>query len=245
MTSEESYKKFAKYYDKIYADKDYSAEVEFIKWAVKKYKTGKGTRLLDVACGTGNHLVYLKNDFSVMGIDLNSKMLEIAKEKMPEVMFKKCDMKKLNLEERFDVILCMFATIAYNLTYEELEHTLKIFYEHLSSGGVIIFDLHIHEDYWLGDRVWINTVVEKDLQLARISPSPQKKEILDLNMIFLIKEKGKVDFDIDQHQIALFNVEKIKKVMSKIGFQTKIYAGITKKLWNKKMESPAVFVGVK
>ena len=93
--------------------------------------------------------------------------------------------------------------------------------------------------------MWIETVVEEDLKLARISPSPQKKDVLDLNLIFLVKEKGKFDFDIDHHKLGLFKADKIKNLMNRLGFKTKIYAGFNKKIWNKKMKSPAVFVGVK
>ena len=81
MTSEQLYKKFAKYYDKVYYDKDYAKEVDFINWAVKKYKKSKGTRLLDIACGTGSHAALLKNDYSILGLDLNPEMLKLAKKK--------------------------------------------------------------------------------------------------------------------------------------------------------------------
>ena len=43
----------------------------------------------------------------------------------------------------------------------------------------------------------------------------------------------------------VFEPDKIKKLMTKIGFQTYIYAGTSKKLWNKKMKSAVLFVGVK
>lgn len=245
MMQGELYSKYAKYYDKIYASKDYKAETEFINWAIDKHKKSIGKSLLDVACGTGNHIQYLKNKYKITGLDINFEMLKLAKKKISNVKFLKGDMKTLDIKNEFDIILCMFAAIAYNLTYEELESTLKRFYKHLTNGGMILFDLHIHEDYFLGDQVWVNTVVEPDLKIARISQSPQKKPILDLDLVFLIKENGIVDFDIDQHQIGLFNVEKIKNVMENIGFKTSIYAGFEKKVWKKNVESPAIFIGVK
>ena len=245
MSEAKMYTKLAKYYDKVYADKDYAGEAKFIEWVVKKHKTSKGKKLLDIACGTGNHIQYLKENFTITGFDLNPEMLKLARKKFPKVKFLKGNMKKLALNDKFDVILCMFAAIAYNLNYIELENTLKKFYDHLQPGGIVLFDLHIHEDYFLRDRVRVQTVVEKDLQLARISTSPAHKPILDLNMVFLIKEKGKVDFEIDQHQMGLFDVEKIKKSMSQVGFKAKVYAGFSEKELKKKQKSGAVFVGVK
>jgi SAM-dependent methyltransferase len=245
MSQGELYKKYAKYYDKIYAKKDYKLEAGFIQWLAEEFKTNPGNSILDVACGTGNHAFHLVKHFDITGIDINNEMLKLAKKKVKAGKFIKGDMKTLNLGTKFDVLMCMFSTIAYNLTYNELESTLRLFYDHLNTGGILIFDLNMHEDYWLGDRVWINTVVESDLQLARISPSPEKKPILDLDLIFFVKEKGKIDFDIDQHQIGLFNVNKINQILSGIGFDTKIFAGFENKQWTNKLESPALFMGVK
>jgi len=97
MTQEQLYKKFAKYYDKIYEKMDYKKEAEFIKWAVKTYKCSPGNELLDVACGTGAHAHFLKNDFKITGFDINEEMLKIAREKVPDIPFIKCDMKKMDL----------------------------------------------------------------------------------------------------------------------------------------------------
>ena len=247
MVSEELYKKYAKYYDKIYDDKDYKKESEFISWAVEHHKTCKGNKLLDVACGTGEHAKYLVDSYSILGIDISPEMLKLARKKVPGAEFKIGDMKTLALNQKFDIILCMFAAIAYNVTYNELNNTLKLFHDHLEPGGVLLFDLHIHEDYFLGGKVWVNTVVdiENDLQLARIAPSPLKKEILDLTLIFFVKDKGKLDFSIDQHQMGLFNVDRIRRLMTKLGYETTLYAGFSKKRWNKKLKSPVVVVGVK
>jgi ubiquinone/menaquinone biosynthesis C-methylase UbiE len=247
MTEEVLYKKFAKYYDKVYFNKDYTKEVEIINWLVTKYKKSKGNKLLDVACGTGSHAALLKENFSVIGIDLNPEMLKLARKKVSGVKFIQGNMKTLDLKEKFDVITCLFTTMTYNKNYEELEKTLKIFYNHLYTGGLVIFDIGFHKDYWLGGSVWVDTYSDKDLQLARISQSPMepKDGLFDGKMILLIKDKGKVDFEIDEHKLGVFEAEEIKKIMIKIGFSSFIYAGSTKKLWNKKMKGAVVFVGVK
>lgn len=247
MTEEQLYKKFAKYYDKVYFDKDYAKEVEVINWAVKKHKKSKGSKLLDIACGTGGHAAILKKDYSIIGVDLNPEMLKLARKKVVGVKFIKGDMKTLALGKKFDIVTCLFTSITYNQNYTELDNTLKIFYNHLHPGGLVIFDIGFHKDYWLGGSVWINTYSGKDLQLARISQSPQepKDGIFDGKMIFLIKDKGKVDFEIDEHKLGVFEPDLIKKLMTKIGFTTFIYAGTSKKLWNKKMKSAVLFVGIR
>ena len=75
------YKQLAKYYDKIYSGKDYKSESEKIHSLIMKFKKTNGKELLDVACGTGNHIKYLKKYYNITGIDLFKEMLKLAKNK--------------------------------------------------------------------------------------------------------------------------------------------------------------------
>mgnify|MGYP001594940493 CR=1 FL=1 len=54
---QEEYKKLAEYYDLFYQSKDYKKESEFIINLLRKHNV---KRILDVGCGTGNHIVILK-----------------------------------------------------------------------------------------------------------------------------------------------------------------------------------------
>jgi hypothetical protein len=56
----------AQYYDAIYlAMKDYSAEAARLTAIIHQYRRATGNRLLDVACVTGLHLFYLKQQLKV------------------------------------------------------------------------------------------------------------------------------------------------------------------------------------
>ena len=66
MTEEQLYKKFAGYYDKIYEELDHEKESKFIKWVVNKHRGSEGNLLLDMACGTGRHAHFLKDDFKIL-----------------------------------------------------------------------------------------------------------------------------------------------------------------------------------
>ena len=63
MKKQALYKNLAKYYDCVYSMKDYKKEADALKRIIARYKKIKGKNLLEVACGTGNYLQYLKNDF--------------------------------------------------------------------------------------------------------------------------------------------------------------------------------------
>ena len=60
------FSQIAQYYDTIYlAMKDYSAEAEKLTAFMHQYRRATENRLLDVACVTGLHLFYLKQQLKV------------------------------------------------------------------------------------------------------------------------------------------------------------------------------------
>ena len=93
------YKELAKYYDLIYSWKNYKKEVNKIEKLIKEYKKSDGIKLLDVACGTGKHLEYFKENFSCTGIDLNEEMISIARNNISDVDFKLADMINFDLND--------------------------------------------------------------------------------------------------------------------------------------------------
>jgi SAM-dependent methyltransferase len=245
MANEQLYGKFARYYDQIYQQKDYQKEVKFIRWAIEEHKRSRGIELLDMACGTGSHAKLLKDQYQILGVDLNPEMLEIASPKVPGVDFAEGNMKTLDLERKFDVAICMFSAIHYNTNYHELEETLINFHNHLKEGGVLIFDLFFNTDNWIEGLVSVDTVVEEGLKLARFGQSSFHNGIYHLNFVFLVKVNEELDFEIDQHEIGVFELEKVNQLMEKIGFKTIIYDDFTSKRWESGEGESPIFVGVK
>jgi ubiquinone/menaquinone biosynthesis C-methylase UbiE len=242
MPEQELYRKFAGYYDLIYQWMDYAGEVEFIEKMVDLYLGSGGNDLLDVACGTGNHAQYLTDSFQVVGLDLNLEMMEIAREKVPEMELIHGDMKEMNLESDFDVIICLFSSINYHTNLSELESTFQRFYDHLKQGGVLIFDLGFCTENWEEGRMLVDAVVEGDLQLARISQSRLYDGIFNANFLFLIKENGKMDFEVDQHQIGVFNATDVESILEETGFETNIYSNYNNIPWDAESDERPVFV---
>ncbi|MHA1556615.1 MAG: class I SAM-dependent DNA methyltransferase, partial [Candidatus Heimdallarchaeota archaeon] len=140
MTKADKYETLAKYYDKVYELKDYKGESKILEQLIKQYKKSAGKELLDVACGTGTHLNFLKETFTCMGTDLNAGMIDVAKNKHPEIHFEVADMAELNLNKKFDVITCLFSSIGYITTKERLSKTIKGFSDHLKPGGVMFIE---------------------------------------------------------------------------------------------------------
>src|SRR5664279_5683472 len=116
--------KSAAFYDAIYSWKDYAAEAELVRGYIAQYKQSPGNTLLDAACGTGQHLMHLREYYAVEGFDLDAELLKVARERCPDVPFYQADMVDFELGKRYDVITCLFSAIGYAKTVERLNETM-------------------------------------------------------------------------------------------------------------------------
>ena len=113
------YTRLARYYDKFYEQIDYKTNSVKLHEFIQKYKKSAGITLLDVACGTGTHIMHLMDAYETMGLDLSEPMLEVARQKCPNIEFVQGNMTSFNLGKKFDVVTCLFGSIGY-LTKEVL-----------------------------------------------------------------------------------------------------------------------------
>src|SRR5688500_20084364 len=100
-------------YDAIYfhTGKEYDAEVRQLGDIIEAHRPGAGT-LLDVGCGTGQHLARFRQQYRVEGADLDPGMLLHARARLGEdVPLHLGDMVDLDLGRRFDVVISLFSAI--------------------------------------------------------------------------------------------------------------------------------------
>ena len=215
------YKELAKYYDLIYHWKDYKAEVDTIQDLIKKYKTSEGDNLLDVGSGTGMHIKYFKDEFSCTGIDINNEMVEVAKTKVKGVKFKQGDMINFDLNSEFDVILCLFSSIGYVKTYDNLEKTIMNFANHLKKGGVLIIEPWFTKSaFWVG-MPGMTTYDGDDVKIARLNTTKVEGDLSIMEMHYLIAEKNKdIKHVVDIHELGLFEHDKTFEIMKKANFES-------------------------
>src|SRR2546421_10743168 len=102
----------AELYDAIYHFKNYQRESQRLRELVAAVVPG-ARKLLDVACGTGQHARFLKDYFTVDGLDLNGRYLEAARARNPAGRYVQADMTDFDLGARYDVVTCLFSAIGY------------------------------------------------------------------------------------------------------------------------------------
>ncbi len=144
MIQSPPFSSLARVYDAIFDDVEYDDWCSFTLETIQNLGWGElkaGARVLDLACGTGSSAIpYSQRGFQVVGVDMSIEMLNVAKEKLPNVSFHQQNFLELNLELRFDLIVCVFDSLNNLLEPQHLERTFARVLEHLKPGGVFAFD---------------------------------------------------------------------------------------------------------
>jgi len=203
------FKETARYYDRIYAFKDYASEVEAVVSIVDAELWTDGRRLLDVACGTGLHLEYLKKHFDAEGLDLSPELLEVARERNPKLVFHGADMRTFTLDSRYDVITCLFSSIGYMTTLEDLRTAIERMAAHLVPGGLLIVEPWITPEDWRPNTVHGLFIDEPELKIARINSSSVEGNISVFDLHHLIGTPEKTEHVVEHHELGLYTVEQM------------------------------------
>lgn len=137
--------RYAREYEAKYMDLiDYQESLDLFCTHLEK-KQGK---ILDIGCGPGNLCRYIKQKCShvhILGIDLSSKMLELARMNNPEDQFMTLDCRDIRvIDQTFEAVLCGFC-LPY-LSKEEAIQLISDVSGLLIPGGVFYLST-LEDDY--------------------------------------------------------------------------------------------------
>jgi len=211
------FQKSSKYYDMIYSFKDYKHEAEVIKAAIKKYKPDCRT-ILDVACGTGEHIKYLKG-YDIDGLDINSEFIDIATKKNGEGNYFLCDMTDFHIGKKYDVLMCLFSSIGYVLTIENVVKTFICFREHLNDGGIVMVEPWFTPEAWNAGKIHMATVERDDVKICRMNMSETYDRVSVFTLHYLVGSKDGIEYFTERHEAGLFTVEEMKQAFAESGFK--------------------------
>src|SRR5260370_9719656 len=109
------YEKSGRIYALLYVGsgiKDYPAEAAELHRIIEDASPAAQT-LLDVACGTGAHLVEMQRWDAGEGVDLSPAMLAVARTRLPGIPLREGDMRALDLGKTFDAVTLLFSSLCY------------------------------------------------------------------------------------------------------------------------------------
>ncbi len=196
--------KSAQFYDAIYAFKDYEGEAERLRAMIQARVPSPEVTLLDVACGTGLHLQYLKKQVAVEGLDLDPNMLEIARRRCPGVPFHQGDLVDFDLGRRFDVVMCLFSSIGYAKTLARMQQAVETMARHLRPGGLLVVEPWLTPDVFETGRFDARFVDESDLKIARITTTSREGTLSIIDFHYLVGTSDGVAHFTERHEVGLF-----------------------------------------
>ncbi|MFB6116494.1 MAG: class I SAM-dependent methyltransferase [Candidatus Nanosalina sp.] len=161
------------------------------KEASVRRNVSEGSKVLDLACGTGIVSEAIDGDYDVTGADLSRDMLEVARSKDLQGDFVQADMQQLSFEEEFDAVLMYGQPFSHLESREAVEAAADSVYDSLKSEGVMITDVFAED-------------------AGRLDVLGPEKDVFDENHEMVMKGEF-TDYDAEEHSWNSYLVFQLRK----------------------------------
>lgn len=209
----------AELYDLIYsAFKNYEAECTALATLIRSEHPGAHT-VLDVACGSGEHarLLNERHGFAVDGLDLDPTFVRIARDKLRHGTVYEGDMTSFAVPGKYDVVQCLFSSIGYVSTLDNIRRALERFRAHLAPGGIVLVEPWFAPGVLEEGRVSINTAEASDVKVARMARTEIEGRLSRLHFEYLIGRASGITRASEVHELGLFTTEEMLKAFDQAG----------------------------
>lgn len=137
-----TYQAFAHMYDVMMSEELYDKWAEYVKESLSN-----PCALLELGCGSGRLGIKLAQaGFKMTGLDMSEEMLTLAKyhqiEHNTHFPLVQGDMQVLSSVGVYDAIISFNDSLCYLPTPEALEQVFRGCYDALTTGGLLLFDVH-------------------------------------------------------------------------------------------------------
>ncbi len=217
-----AYERSARLYDKIYGFKNYEAEVDGLKTLIQTHASRPYHALLDVGCGTGEHLRLLRDSYICAGVDFSEPMLAAAHEKLPDLSLTLGDMRTFDLHQTFDVVICLFSAIGYMATPADLDQAVANMAHHVAVGGLLIVEAWLHPGQFTPGHLGMLTIDEPDFKLARMNTSWIDGRLSLMDMHHLISMAAGIEYFVERHSMGLFTSDEYVAAFERTGLRVTV-----------------------
>jgi SAM-dependent methyltransferase len=147
-----------RYYE-IAFDMNRKLEVDFLVHCFRTYARRPVRKVLDIACGTGPHLVRLaERGYRMSGLDLSPENVafldERAARKGLEVSLHVGNMTRFRLPRPVDAAICLQDSQGHLLTNEAIVTHLRCVHRAVGKGGLYVFDRYLCSSWVDPARRW-------------------------------------------------------------------------------------------
>lgn len=221
------YTEFAEVYDLLMKDVDYESWANYYISLIKKYNEN-ATNIVECACGTGSLTKYFANEYNVIGVDISTQMLNIAKNKC-QATFVVQDMKNLELHKPVDCVLATCDGVNYLHTKKELNMFFKSANKALKTNGLLIFDVSskFKLKEYLPKQIW----TLNDDKISYIWENTYQNNKLFMDLSIFLRQENNMYIKINEEQVQkCFEITEYSELLKNNGFKNiKIFGDKTYK----------------
>jgi SAM-dependent methyltransferase len=135
-------------------------------------------------------------------------------------------MRSFRLGRRFDAVICLFSSIGYMRSPEELRAAVGCMAAHLGEGGVLVVDGWIRPDAWIEPGTVHAEAGRADgVAVARVSRSRREGKTSHLEMPHLVATQEGIEHLVDHHQLTLFAEEEYEDAFRSAGLSVERVEG--------------------
>jgi len=199
----------------------YIFEGDLLIQKIKEYGGNDIKTALNLGCGGGHLDWVIKKAFDLTSIDISRDMMNLATKLNPEVEYIFGDMRSARLGRLFDTVVLHDAVI-HMTTIDDLTLAFRTAYEHLRPGGVFVTYVEEWPEHFVQNRTETSLHKKDDLEVTFIEnnydPDPTDTNY-ECTFVYLLRQKGKLDIQMDKMILGIFPVEFWIGAMRKVGFE--------------------------
>ena len=200
----------AELYDAIYHFKNYARECEILRAVIAVAAPGART-VLDVACGTGGHDKFLKEHYTIDGIDINENYLHAARAKNPAGRYTRADMTDFDLATTYDAVTCLFSAIGYVKTVERLNRAVACMARHVKPIGVLIVEPWLTPQDWKPGTSHLHAGEIGADKVCRMTMSSQEGILSVMQMHYLRSTPNGIEHHSERLELGLFTRDEMTR----------------------------------
>jgi ubiquinone/menaquinone biosynthesis C-methylase UbiE len=186
-----------------------------------------GRTVLELACGTGTvAAAFAHQGWRVYAVDGSAEMLAVARAKARDrdvsVLWSQQDMRHLVLPERVHLATCLYDSLNYMLTSEDLAAVFRGVYRALQPGGLFLFDMNTaqaFESMWNDDTYFTDA---EDVSVAFTSRYDGVHQRTSVTVTCFHREGDLYRKIVEHHVEQAYPPEQIATLLTDAGFDAPV-----------------------
>lgn len=176
--------------------------------------------ILELGCGAGHVAYYLKQWYTITLSDISESMIDISKKMNPDCAHFLGDMRKIRLNQTFDVVFIHDA-IMYMISEDDLRLALQTAFVHCRPGGMLLISPdYIKETFKPVTDNGGSDGEGRGLRYLEWTQDPDPDDCTYMvDYAYLMKDSdGSIRVEHDQHVEGLFSEATWLKLLTEAGF---------------------------